>query len=153
MTETNESKKLATILRVLPDKPPVRERRPCKADLLKVELNLAHLSNAVCNQPMHLLNDEEKVFKRAYARMIKRDAGPGQHETLETMVTNNTLPLPKHNCKYCMCGNDDTMICTLLRQTLGVFCTPIVKVDEFLQYRQRAIDNNKELYKALINEQ
>jgi hypothetical protein len=85
------------------------------------------------------LTDKELAYKRAYLKYGRDKPFIDQHAKLQSMIDNNTFPLPEHPCKYCLCGINCAMN-EYRRQVIGTNTTPVVLVDEFLEYRKKAIE-------------
>lgn len=100
---------------------------------------------------MDKLSEDEIKVKQVYCKEIRSLPYSKQQQKLQDMVDDNTFPLPVHQCKYCLCGNNKTMS-EMIKDTLKSASTPLIKVKEYLKYRHIAVTNNVRYVNGTLND-
>jgi hypothetical protein len=91
------------------------------------------------------LTPEEIKVKKEYTKQVRMAPLERQQQKLQDMIDNGTFPLPTHCCPHCLC-NEERSMCIIVKDTLEATSTPLIKVKEFIQYRELAIKHNLDKY-------
>lgn len=136
-------------LHIIREPPPPRVVKHSRIERIRNELGLNNVKTwDIQNKTAENLTAEEQLVKYTYCKELRVLPYAKQQQILQTKIDNGTFPLPKHPCKYCLCGLERTMS-QLVKDTIECASTPIVKVKEFLQFRYQAIIKNKDTYNVI----
>lgn len=130
-------------------KPPkiLKIKPQSKADIIKKKFHLEHVNTTRCMKfPMDKLTPDERKFKYEYNLFLRDSPATQQNhaDMFEDMIEEGIFPLPVHGCKYCLCcreGEEHKEMSQLIQDTLQCNKTSPIKVKQFMEYRQRAIDS------------